>query len=181
MRSCVIWWCGVIVLLASAAAPLAAAPSPWRLGAPEWVVAGSGVVEPLADGGSYEIGAELRFAPRRFRFLPAFLPDVVPTAGVIAVAEGSLYVYGGLRADLPVGRRWMVSPSTGAGAYYRSAGLDLGGALEFRSGIELSYRLSGGSRVGVCLYHLSNADLFKRNPGSESLILTYSAGLTRRR
>jgi len=174
MKSCA-WVFGILLLVA---APLAAAPSPWRLGAPERVVASSDVLDPLVDGGSYEIGAELRFAPRRFRLLPRALPDAVPTAGVITAARGSLYLYGGLRFELPLGRRWMISPSTGAGVYYRSSsGFDLGGPVEFRSGIELSYRLPNGSRMGVCLYHLSNADIFEKNPGSESLILTYSAGL----
>jgi len=178
VRNRAIWFCGIVLLTA---APLAAAPSPWRLGAPETVVASSGVFEPIAHGDSYEIGAELRFAPRRFGFFPSSLPDLVPTAGVSAGAQGSLYVYGGFRFDFPLGERWTVSPGTAAGLYYRAARFDLGGPLEFRSQVELSYRLPGGSRLGLCLYHLSNAGLFMRNPGSESLVLTYSTGLARRR
>ena len=177
MRTCGVWLCAVV--LGSMAGSVEALPSPWLPGAPERVVASSGVFEPIVDGGSYEIGAELQFAPRRFRFLPDFVPDVIPAAGVMAGAQGSLYVYGGFRWELPLGQRWVFSPSWATGLYYRAPDFDLGGPLEFRSAIELSYRLRDGSRLGVCLYHLSNAGLFTQNPGSESLVVTYSAGLGR--
>ena len=70
-----------------------------------------------------------------------------------------------------------MSPQWATGLYYRSPEFDLGGPLEFRTSLELSYRLAGGAQVGACLYHLSNGGLFDRNPGSESLVLTYRAGL----
>lgn len=174
MRTC--WSLSGLFFLLLGAGPLEASPSPWRLGTPETVVASSGIFDPLVPGGSYEIGAELRFAPRRFSFLPRFVPDLTPTAGVIAGAQGSLYVYGGAHADFPFGERWTFTPGWAAGLYHRSDQFDLGGPLEFRTSLELSYRLGNG-RLGVCLYHLSNADLFDRNPGSESLVLTYSTGL----
>jgi lipid A 3-O-deacylase len=184
MRSSAVWVLGIL-LAVSAAAPLAGAPSPWRLGPPESVVASSGVFDPLVDGDGegyrYEVGAEVRFAPRRFHFLPKFLPELAPTAGVIAGSQGALYVYGGLHVDVPLGERWTFSPSWAAGLYHRSVSFDLGGPLEFRTGVELAYRMANGARLGVCLYHLSNGGLFERNPGSESLVLTYSAGLRRSR
>jgi lipid A 3-O-deacylase len=180
MRSSAVWISGIL-LAVSAAAPLAGAPFSWSLGPPESVVASSGVFDPLVGGGSYEVGAEFRFAPRRLPLLPEFLPEVAPTAGVIAGSQGALYVYGGVRSEIPLGERWTVSPSWAAGLYHRSVTFDLGGPLEFRTGIELDYRLASGARLGVCLYHLSNGGLFERNPGSESLVLTYSAGLRRGR
>jgi lipid A 3-O-deacylase len=181
MRSCAVWLCGIGLWLAGGP-PLAAAPSPWHLGRPEAVVASAGVFEPIVErGGSYEIGAEFQFAPRRFRFLPQFLPELIPAAGVMAGAQGSLYVYGGFRMELPLGQRWTVNPGWATGLYYRSPEFDLGGPLEFRTSVELAYRLRDGSRLGVCLYHLSNAGLFEVNPGSESLVVTYSTGLRRRR
>jgi hypothetical protein len=145
------------------------------------VVASSGVFDPFVDGSSYEIGSELRFAPRRFHFLPRFVPELIPMAGLIAGAQGDLYGYAGVQADLAAGERWMLSPGWAVGLYNRSPDFDLGGPLEFRTSLELSYRLASGSRVGVCLYHLSNGGLFARNPGSESLVLTYAARLRRPR
>ncbi|HSN88855.1 MAG TPA: acyloxyacyl hydrolase [Thermoanaerobaculia bacterium] len=45
--------------------------------------------------------------------------------------------------------------------------------VEFRSGVELAWRLNERSRIGLCLYHLSNGGLYDFNPGTESLILSY--------
>lgn len=156
--------------------------SPWRLGAPQAVVASAGMFEPIVrDGESYEVGAELQFAPRRFGFLPRFVPELMPIVGVMASAQGSLYSYGGLRFEVPLGRRFVLGACTGAGLLYRAASKDLGGPLEFRSGLEVAYRLPDESRIGLTLYHLSNAGLAEPNPGSESLVLTYTSGLGRSR
>lgn len=177
MRRCGMWMSGVVLLLGGM--PLAAQPSPWRLGSPQTVVASSGAFDPFVDETTLEIGSEFRFAPRRFSFLPAFIPDLAPTAGIMVRAQGSFYVYGGFRADVPLDGRWTFSPGWAMGLFQRSPDFDLGGPLEFRTSLELAYRLPGGSRLGLCLYHLSNAGLFERNPGSESLVVTYSAGLWR--
>lgn len=148
------------------------------LGAPEYVAASSGRFEALREPQGYEAGWELRFAPRRFRLLPRWAPDVAPVAGVMASSRGILYSYGGFRWELPVGERWIFSPGWATGLYYRADGKNLGGALEFRSHVELAYRLPQDARLGLCLYHLSNAGIFDFNPGSESLVLTYAARLT---
>ncbi len=124
---------------------------------------------------TYEAGWELRFAPRRLRWLPEWVPPLSPAAGAMATARGALYAYGGFRFDQPLGKEWSVSPQLAAGLYYRDAGRNLGGALEFRSGIELSRRIGERSRLGLTLYHLSNAGLYNVNPGMESLVLTYTA------
>jgi hypothetical protein len=155
---------------------------PWHLGTPQSIVASVGHFEPIVgDGSSNEIGAELRFAPRRLPILPRFVPDLMPTLGVTASAQGALYAYGGLSLDIPLGERWTFTPGTGVGLLYRSSAKDLGGPLEFRSALELSYRLPNDAWIGICLYHLSNAGLRTPNPGSESLVLTYRSGLARLR
>ena len=127
-----------------------------------------------------EGGWEVRFAPRRFRFLPQSWPEIAPVVGGIATGRGTLYAYAGVRTDIPLEGRWVLSPNWGLGLYSFGNGRDLGGALEFRSGLEVSYRLKEGDRIGLSLYHLSNADLYRRNPGSESLVLSYTAALGRR-
>jgi hypothetical protein len=155
--------------------PLAA--QPWSPGPPQLVAANLGGFEVLDGVSAYEMGWELRFAQRRFHFLPRWIPELIPTAGAMASSRGVIYPYAGVRVDHPLGDRWMISPGTAAGLYYRDHGKNLGGALEFRSHVELSYRLPGGSRVGLCFYHLSNGGLFDFNPGTESLVFTYSARL----
>ncbi|MEH6579793.1 MAG: acyloxyacyl hydrolase, partial [Amphritea sp.] len=58
--------------------------------------------------------------------------------------------------------------------YEKGSSTDLGSDIEFRTGLELAYKLNPNSHLGVGVYHLSNAGLDDRNPGSDSLILSYS-------
>jgi lipid A 3-O-deacylase len=152
---------------------LAAAPS--RAEQPAAITASAGQFSALRGAVSYEVGWEFRFAPRRYRWLPHRVPALSPTAGAMATSKGTLYIYGGFRFDVPLGRDWSVSPQWATGIYYGNGGRELGGALEFRSGIELSRRIGERSRLGITLYHLSNADLYSLNPGAESVVLTYTA------
>ena len=173
MRERSSWGFAVALLLLPVAA---SAESPFHLGPPQEVVASSGVFEVLKDADTFEIGAEFRFAPRRFSWLPRAVPDLIPTAGAMASSRGILYGYGGVRIEVPLTGRWGIGAGSAVGLYERAHGKHLNGPLEFRSHVELSYRLSSGSRVGLCLYHLSNANLNQDgNPGSESLVLSYSA------
>jgi len=123
----------------------------------------------------YETGWEVRFAPHRFRWIPRFLQKTSPTLGAMANSQGDLYAYGGFRYDRPLSRNWSLSPQWSAGLYYQDGGRNLGGVIEFRSGIELSRRLGERSRLGVSFFHISNAAIYNFNPGSESLVLTYTA------
>jgi hypothetical protein len=120
-----------------------------------------------------EVGGEADFSPFRLAWLPRWLPPLTPDAGAMVNSKGSAYVYGGLRCDIPLGRPWELSIQFAPGLYRAGNGFDLGGAVEFRSGIELSYPLAPRGRVGLLLFHLSNAGLYTHNPGSESLVLTY--------
>jgi lipid A 3-O-deacylase len=163
---------GLFLLSALAALVLA---SPARAEPPVAVMASAGPFSVLDHGVIYETGWEARFAPRRFRWAPRFVARLSPTLGAMATSQGALYVYGGFHFDLPVGESWRVSPQWAAGLYYRDGGRNLGGPLEFRSGIELSRHLGARSRLGVMLYHLSNGGIYGYNPGSESLVLTYTA------
>lgn len=122
-----------------------------------------------------EVGVEVRLYPRRFRWQPHWLPDLQPQTGLMFTAEGSLYVFGGFGLDLPIGKGWDLRPSWGVGLFHDNDERDLGGAVEFRSALELSKRISSRIRLGLTFYHLSNAGLFDRNPGVESLVLTFAA------
>src|SRR3954462_13518058 len=142
-----------------------------------------------------EAGAEAQFSPFRLSWFPRWLPDLKPDTGMMVNDQGSFYVYGGLRCDIPLGHPWELSIQFAPGLYQAGNGFDLGGAVEFRSGIELSYPLAPPwprgpalvplserrpptprpprGRVGLMLFHLSNAGIYTHNPGSESLVLTY--------
>ena len=45
--------------------------------------------------------------------------------------------------------------------------------LEFYIGIDVFYRFKNNARLGVGIFHISNADSGKKNPGSETLVLKY--------
>lgn len=148
--------------------------TPLQAREPAMIAANAGQFDVLNKGKGGEIGVEMRFTPRRFRWFPAWVPDVAPMAGAVGTSRGTLFAYGGFRFEVPLGEKWIVSPSWAAGLYTRDGdGKDLGGAVEFRSAIELSYRLGERSQLGLSLYHLSNAGLFGFNPGTESLVLTF--------
>jgi lipid A 3-O-deacylase len=164
-------------LLLALSMPAAAQLLP--LGPPEAVSASTGAFELRDEVDAYEAGWEVRFAARRFRLLPRWAPDMIPVAGAMANSRSILYTYAGFRFEVPLDERWLVSPGWATGLYYRGYSKNLGGVLEFRSHVELAYRLPGDSRIGLCLYHLSNGGIFDFNPGSESLVLTYSAKVRR--
>lgn len=97
-----------------------------------------------------------------------------PMAGFAATSEGSIYAYAGISLDIFLGNRFVVRPSFAPGFYNAGGGKDLGHHLEFRSAIEFSYRFDDRSRLGLEVYHRSNAGLGDKNPGEESLMVTYA-------
>jgi hypothetical protein len=100
-----------------------------------------------------------------------------PMAGVMATSDAALYGYGGVLLDIYFGRRVVFSPSIAAGAYHNGNGKDLGSVVEFRSSAELAYRFDDRSRIGINFYHISNAHIGDKNPGTEVLSLTYAIPL----
>ncbi len=99
---------------------------------------------------------------------------IKPWAGLEATSDGALYGVAGLLADIGLGRRVVLTPSLGVGAYHDGGGKDLGAVLEFRSQLELAWRFDDTSRLGLAVSHISNASLGKDNPGTEILSLYYA-------
>lgn len=83
------------------------------------------------------------------------------------------YVYAGGRFEFPVGKPLGIGASFAPGIFFAGHGKDLGGAIEFRSGIDLAYRLGDGGSVGMGLFHYSNGKIYGENPGSEAVVVTY--------
>ena len=107
--------------------------------------------------------------------MPAFSDwALIPAVGFLYSQNGAGYVYGGLRHDFQLSDEWVLTPSLSAGYFDDSDEIDLGYALEFRSGIEVAYKLPGKSRLGLGVFHISNASLGDRNPGTELMTLSWS-------
>jgi lipid A 3-O-deacylase len=100
-----------------------------------------------------------------------------PLIGVMGTVQGSTYIYGGLNFDFLLFDSLLLAPGFAAGYYAKGKGKDLGYPLEFRSGLEVAWRLESLHRIGVHFYHLSNASLGWKNPGEESFILFYDIPL----
>ena len=121
------------------------------------------------DNAAAQFGVEYRVAPRYYTLRPAI--------GFNVSTDGSVYGYGGVFWDLELSligmQNWIFTPNFVAGLYHSGDGKKLGGAAEFRSGVELSYVFSNQHRVGVAFNHISNASIYDRNPGAETLLINY--------
>lgn len=96
-----------------------------------------------------------------------------PFVGVGATGRRSLYLYGGLRLDLHLFSRLSVEPSLAVANYLHGGGKVLGSPIDFRSGVDVEWRLDDGLRLGLAYHHLSHWILFgSNNPGTEILAVT---------
>lgn len=101
---------------------------------------------------------------------------VVPKIGMLYSSKRESYPYFGfnLELDLLHNKSLFLSPGTSVGVYNKGKGKNLGGKIEFRSGILLEYVCNNKSRVGLGVYHISNAGIYKKNPGAEDVVASYS-------
>ena len=114
-----------------------------------------------------EVGFEYRLSSRAWKLVPAI--------GGVVTEDGTFWAYAGLRRPFRIGRDWLLTPGFGVSLYDEGgAGKDLGGPLQFRSSLELSRPLGGGQSLGLAVYHLSNASIYKDNPGSNSVVLRWA-------
>lgn len=156
--------CAFSLIVALAGAPAYADPPP-RPTVPMvnltagYVGVGDNADKPLRLGVEY-----------RFRAMGKW--NLIPAIGVAAAENGASFVYGDVRYDYWLNDRWALIPSFGAGLFNKGEGLDLGSRLEFRSGIEIAHRFYGEYRIGLALFHLSNAGTAGKNPGTEALVLS---------
>lgn len=159
----------VLLLLAALAGPSAADAEDLVDG----VALSAGLSRVLDGDRSAEAGFELRLRPLWEG--TAERPWIVrPAVGAMATSDEAIYGYAGFRLEIPLSDRWLLTPQTAAGYYERGDGKELGGSVQFRSGLELAYRLNAAHSVGAVFYHLSNAGLERPNPGSESLVVFWS-------
>ena len=154
------------------AVPLCAAPAaPHR--PPDRVVFGAGIYEVLDR---HEVTLDLRF---EYRWGWSFWA-LQPWAGIEASADGALFGFVGLLADIELGPRWVFTPGAGAGGYDAGNSKDLGHPVEFRTQLEFARRFATDHRFAIALSHISNARLGSRNPGTEVLTFYYSIPLGRK-
>ena len=109
---------------------------------------------------------------RQCRYAAQVSATLLLLASPNTVAEALLNLYAEIKRDFYLGTHWYLTPGIGIVGFDGSDKLDLGLALEFRSGLELGYRFSSQVRLGLALYHLSNASLGDENPGTEEIVIS---------
>jgi lipid A 3-O-deacylase len=155
----------LLALLASAGPALAGFPDEPMM---SFSVGRMGLFDDVGDPAEFGIA---------YRFHSYGKWRVVPAVGVVLNNDAAYFIYSELRREFWPGGRWLLSPSFGVGLYDKGRVFDLGHTVEFRSGIELGYRVANSWRVGLAFFHLSNGGIGDRNPGTEALVLSVSVPL----
>jgi hypothetical protein len=96
---------------------------------------------------------------------------MAPFVGAFGTGKGAFYGYGGFGFDINFFERFVATPTAAVGYFTHGTGIDLGAHTEFREGAEFAYRFENLNRLGVGMYHMSNAGIGKHNPGAESVTL----------
>lgn len=139
--------------LAGAVTPASADQIEWSVYAGRWGLE--------KEGETSELGFEVQrpIGTRGF--------DLV--GGIAGTADEAVWAYAGASWRWEPGGKWRVRPGFAVSVFEKGDGKDLGGAIEFRSSLEATYRTRRDLRLGLLVYHLSNAGFYDLNPGSNSL------------
>lgn len=143
--------------------------APARADDPAFLALSAGYHDIMDDHEAFEGRVEYRHDQKLWIFKPF--------VGAMATSESAAYIYAGVLVDIYLGRRLVLTPSFAPGLYREGDGKDLGGPIEFKSQLELSYRFDNRSRLGIGFSHISNASIYDSNPGTETLFVTYAIPL----
>lgn len=94
--------------------------------------------------------------------------------------NGELWLGGGQTWKSEIGGNgWYSEFHAMAGLYEPNGGVDLGGTIEFRSGVELGYENDNGWRYSLSYDHRSNLGIYEDNPGIETVQFRVSIPINR--
>ncbi len=100
-----------------------------------------------------------------------------PIVGAAGQSSGSFFGYVGLAAPFVFGNqdRWEAVLEGGPGIYEQgNSRLFLGGTFEFHVAAQVSYAVTDNGRLGFGIYHISNANTHRKNPGVNSLLASWT-------
>ena len=161
-----------LLLMVAVLMPVSTAIGQEKKGDPEFL---SGAFGAFDFNRTKDQGTEVRVEYRSDKKLSNLFK---PFAVAAYSTSGHAFLGGGLLIDVFFGRRYVVTPSLSPHLYFGGdSDLDLDFPIQFRSQLEIAYRLDNRARVGLALSHYSNASLGSSNPGTESLMLYYSLPL----
>lgn len=158
----------LIILLSSIlAGPVRAQDTPSR--SPGSLSVGAGSFNTGHARTSRGVGLEYRIDSHPWRPVESRRLSLIPVFGITGSSRSALFAYAGFRADVDLAAGWRLTPGFAVGGYRRNGDVDLGGPVEFRSSLDISRAVTKRMRLGVTLYHISNARLYDRNPGVNAM------------
>ena len=101
------------------------------------------------------------------------LIDLNPVIGGFITADSASMFYSGFETNIGADSIYL-NLSSSAGIYNDGDGKDLGNDLQFKSEVNIFYRISKESRFGIGSHHISNAGLATVNPGTNNYYLIYN-------
>ena len=101
------------------------------------------------------------------------LIDLNPLIGGFVTAKSATMLYSGFETNIGQDTIYL-NLSSSAGIYSNGDGKDLGNALQFKSEVNLFYKLGKSSRVGLGSHHISNGGLSSVNPGTNNFYLIFN-------
>ena len=131
-------------------------------------------------GGSYDYdddntstlyGLNYHLSDNTFRVLN--LIELNPVIGGFVTAKSASMFYSGFETNIGQDSIYL-NLSSSAGIYSNGDGKDLGNDLQFKSEVNLFYRLGKSSSVGLGSHHISNAGLSSVNPGTNNFYLIFN-------
>jgi len=102
--------------------------------------------------------------------------DLNPVIGGFVTAKSATMFYSGFETNIGQDSIYL-NLSSSAGIYSNGDGKDLGNALQFKSEVNLFYKLSKSSSIGLGSHHISNAGLSSVNPGTNNFYLIFNLNL----
>ncbi len=149
-------------------------------------VFGIGIYDIKFDGSEDDQTTDFRFERRFDNTIFDIGPEednfffLKPFVGIEYTGESASYFVTGIYLEDNLGQLFngqkneiIFTPSFGFGYYDNGSGKNLGNDIQFRTTLEISYKLKNENRIGLSFGHISNANLGNKNPGVEILNLSY--------
>ena len=119
------------------------------------------------------VGSELQYT----HYLDRKYGPIQPGYSMSITDKGGLWLGYGFIKKVNLTRSFNLNFDLFPGIYVRNNEVDLGGWLMFRSGIELEYEIGNLWSISIAYDHRSSGDIWKYNPGLETINLSLSKNI----
>ena len=133
-------------------------------------------------GGTYDydddnttnlIGLNYHLEDNDFKVLESF--KINPVIGLFVTGKSASMFYSGFETNIGQDKLYL-NLSSSAGLYNNGDGKDLGNMLQFKSEVNVLFKISKSADIGFGSHHISNAGLSSVNPGTNNYYLIFKRG-----